>query len=895
LPTTVDSHSIDMAAPNKGGSRWGTFLSQAVAGVEARLDNILAEEEPGSKQSTTTSTTTAAVTSPPKPSATPAKSANDRLQERLARAVAAKNAGGAATPKSEASPGRPSTELSSANQSPRPSSDLSRVSSPPPIVASSPRTSLSKDERVSDPSRISQPANGVEDKSTNEVAEPSKEADLPVSSDQSGDSTRRKEQSGAASAAAADTPSTKEETVQVSVSTSEKIVSSLDLYEKRIADLERTLEETQSQHQEELHSQVEQVDALQAKLQYLAREAGEAARKDGSVASPGSLEKKIAEKDQQVAQLMEEGNKLAGNEQKLRAVIKKLRAQITAQEKDSNEQKLWRQKAEAELLNLRDAVRGMDEYRKANDESQKTIAQLRRDLDRVKTTVSTRDATISDLRAQLEEESERTKTMAAKINDEARENHQGKIKELEDTIASMQVEKTLAAEKAKATANDLRENAERAAERARAVELELKGEVQILESKLEALRATAEEASTGAVGDAQAKLLRQIETLQTQYSIASDNWQGMEASLLARTANLEKERDEALRRESDMRKKAREAVSHSTHKIQGQVLNGNVVKAARVKRQEEELEEAKTQLPNVQRDLSNHQAQLESLQKRANEAEKALAEAKAEAEKQQQQQLVTRQDSLDRAGVERRPWLDEVALQTSRPASPLLSAPQRTYSSDFLGLQNVPTKLRKTSAPSSNNGDVSPNERIAYTRRPSQQPRPSLFSMPSTQSGGTPPSILGNLEQITSPTHPLDKEDMFDSAETVASPQNVLHDMVSVSTIAAGPSVQLVERMSAAIRRLESEKVAAKEELTRITSQRDEARGEIVALMKDVETGKAANVRVEALEKEVADINDRYQTTLEMLGEKSEMVDELRADVQDVKAMYRDLVERTHK
>ncbi|KAF7516608.1 hypothetical protein G7054_g14089 [Neopestalotiopsis clavispora] len=865
-----------MAAPNKGGSRWGTFLSQAVAGVEARLDNILAEEEPGSKQSTTTSTTTAAVTSPPKPSATPAKSANDRLQERLARAVAAKNAGGAATPKSEASPGRPSTELSSANQSPRPSSDLSRVSSPPPIVASSPRTSLSKDERVSDPSRISQPANGVEDKSTNEVAEPSKEADLPVSSDQSGDSTRRKEQSGAASAAAADTPSTKEETVQVSVSTSEKIVSSLDLYEKRIADLERTLEETQSQHQEELHSQVEQVDALQAKLQYLAREAGEAARNDGSVASPGSLEKKIAEKDQQVAQLMEEGNKLAGNEQKLRAVIKKLRAQITAQEKDSNEQKLWRQKAEAELLNLRDAVRGMDEYRKANDESQKTIAQLRRDLDRVKTTVSTRDATISDLRAQLEEESERTKTMAAKINDEARENHQGKIKELEDTIASMQVEKTLAAEKAKATANDLRENAERAAERARAVELELKGEVQILESKLEALRATAEEASTGAVGDAQAKLLRQIETLQTQYSIASDNWQGMEASLLARTANLEKERDEALRRESDMRKKAREA-------------------AARVKRQEEELEEAKTQLPNVQRDLSNHQAQLESLQKRADEAEKALAEAKAEAEKQQQQQLVTRQDSLDRAGVERRPWLDEVALQTSRPASPLLSAPQRTYSSDFLGLQNVPTKLRKTSAPSSNNGDVSPNERIAYTRRPSQQPRPSLFSMPSTQSGGTPPSILGNLEQITSPTHPLDKEDMFDSAETVASPQNVLHDMVSVSTIAAGPSVQLVERMSAAIRRLESEKVAAKEELTRITSQRDEARGEIVALMKDVETGKAANVRVEALEKEVADINDRYQTTLEMLGEKSEMVDELRADVQDVKAMYRDLVERTHK
>lgn len=35
-----------MAAPGKG-SRWGSFLSQAVAGVESRLDNILTEGEEG--------------------------------------------------------------------------------------------------------------------------------------------------------------------------------------------------------------------------------------------------------------------------------------------------------------------------------------------------------------------------------------------------------------------------------------------------------------------------------------------------------------------------------------------------------------------------------------------------------------------------------------------------------------------------------------------------------------------------------------------------------------------------------------------------------------------------------------------------------------------------------
>lgn len=119
--------------------------------------------------------------------------------------------------------------------------------------------------------------------------------------------------------------------------------------------------------------------------------------------------------------------------------------------------------------------------------------------------------------------------------------------------------------------------------------------------------------------------------------------------------------------------------------------------------------------------------------------------------------------------------------------------------------------------------------------------------------------------------------------------------MISVSTVGAGPSVQLVERMSAAIRRLEAEKVAAKEEMVRVCGQRDEARTDMVGLMKDLEAAKSATSRVTELEVEVNNINSRYQTTLEMLGEKSELVEELKADVQDVKAMYRELVERTVK
>lgn len=78
---------------------------------------------------------------------------------------------------------------------------------------------------------------------------------------------------------------------------------------------------------------------------------------------------------------------------------------------------------------------------------------------------------------------------------------------------------------------------------------------------MESLRARAEEVSSGASGDAHAKLLRQVETLQTQYAIASENWQGIEGSMLSRIAGLERERDDLAKKEGDIRRKARELVS----------------------------------------------------------------------------------------------------------------------------------------------------------------------------------------------------------------------------------------------------------------------------------------------------------------------------------------------
>ncbi|KAJ1333744.1 TATA element modulatory factor [Microdochium nivale] len=864
-------------------ARWGSLLSQAVAGVEARLDTILAEDDPKTTQAARQPTpaaaaamTTPSTSIPPPRSSTPSRG-NDRLQERLARAMAAKSAAQSSAPRS-------STEVPSLNPSPRPSLDqVSRpsVDSPTRLSIDTPRISFSADGNTNAPVAVTEIETFRIDRSAAASPAP-KESEALITK--------------ALSPSPAEAQYTSEMSMMVPVPVSKPLArtpsvssdgggAATRLYEKRVDELEKTLEELRSQHQEDILGHTERVDALQSKLQYLAREASESAKTASANTPTGSLEKKLADKDQQVALLMEEGLKLSSTEQKLRAMIKKLRAQLAAVDKDLSTQKVARQKAESELSSTKRCLKEAEESGKSNDEAQKLISQLKRDVDRLKSEIAIKHTTIIDLKARVQEETERYKTMAAKANDQLVESKERRIKELEEAVAGLEIEKGLVADRAKSQASELQEKADRVSQRSQAVELELKSELQVLESKLEALRARAEEASSGAGGDTQAKLLRQIETLQTQYSIASENWQGMEASLAARAASLEKERDEALRRESEMRKKAREA-------------------AARVKVQEEELEEAKTQLPQVRKDLSSHQSQLEALRARAEAAEAALAKSKVELEKQKQEWKSERNERAD--SRDRRGWLEETAMQHasmrngggSRPESPLLSAPQRTFSSDYLGLQNFSTKLRNTSVPSSN-GDPSSigGERQSPARRPSAlaMSRPSVITSYSGNSGHSP-SLFGGLEPVPSlPPHPEDRDELFDNTESPLSPQNVLHDVVSVSTIGAGPSVQLVEKLSAAVRRLESEKVAAKEELARISGQRDEARNELVTLMKEAELGKTARQRTDVLEKEVAEINERYQTTLEMLGEKSELVEELRADVQDVKAMYRDLVERTMK
>ncbi len=568
-----------MAAPAKQTSRWGSFLQQALDGVESRLDNILVGDSPVEHRSEAASaaSTTAAkaengnchlvpIYQPsltvrlegPLRAAPSTNSTNDRLQERLARAIAAKKYA-TQRPESYVSsnvPSRVGSPVTTA-ESRKSLDNLSIASEDKHSGRNS--TEIQKDESQGRDTPVgannNDPANGILPKTTTAAS--------PRPSTESNSSSTGRPSAEFPKTGSEVTTSKTEGDLSSKWPSGRTFVSSSLEYEAISKQQRSDLEISDLQRQEEMHGYIERIDALQAKLQYLSRESAESARRAAAAASSGSAEKKLAEKDEQIALLMEEGQKLSKTELKHMTIIKKLRAKAAESEKETIEYKQKLEKTDTEKADLLERLKRVEAMERQSTERQKIVTQLQKDTEAFATERDAKDSIIAELTAKLHESTSQAKAVEVKAVQEQLSLERRRVAELEDDVSSLKIEKELAAGRAKAQLEELLAKSEREAERARVAEVEMRTEQQMLESRLEVMRTRAEEVSSGATGDAQAKLLRQIETLQTQYAVASENWQGIEGSLVARVKSLEKERDEALKRESDIRRRAREAVCPS--------------------------------------------------------------------------------------------------------------------------------------------------------------------------------------------------------------------------------------------------------------------------------------------------------------------------------------------
>lgn len=645
-----------------------------------------------------------------------------------------------------------------------------------------------------------------------------------------------------------------------------------------------------SNRQDEVHEYIERIDALQSKLKYLAKDAAESAKNAAASAEPGSVERQLREKDEKIALLLEEGQKLSKSEMDHRTAIKKLRQQLVENSKSQTEAKKKTDKLERDLANSEARAQRAEASEKRANESLASHAKAARDMEAVTYERNALNETIQEMKAQLARAVARAETAESKAQSDALEQEKRRAAHLEEELANAKTEHDLNEEKLNRDNADLKEKIDQEKGRARMLEAELKGEQSVLESKMESLRSKAEEASSGAAGESQAKLLRQIETLQTQYTVASENWQTLEGSLLSRLANLEKERDDIAQREGEMRRKIREVVSITLHFSRGYVLMYVPGQNLKARKAEEELENTKENEQDLGSRLEERIQDMQKLEQKLQKAADDLASTQKDVVEQKKACEATWAQKLE---DERARWREQIipAVPTfppqSRNESPVAFS-RKPMNLEPAGSDSRPTSRRSSAMP------VSPDLGTP----------PRQGSFPASTQGVFSPATSGmfNPQIAEPPSINFEGDELSGLGTPSASGAGHTHqsrgginDIISESTVGAGPSVQLVERMSATVRRLESERAASKDELARITSQRDQAREQVVDLMREADQKRTSDVRVQELETRIEELDQRYQTTLEMLGEKSEQVEELQADIADLKKIYRELVDSTMK
>lgn len=852
-------------------SRWGSFLT----GLESRLDTILADEESASKlNSEVTASEQAkkkdALPGPvvqPGSADSPARTtssnkAQDRLNEKLARARAARNANKSNEP-SAATSNVPSRTASPANvtASSRVSTDSNRedLASASVMKASDP-LGIDRNSITSGLRKPEAPKTNILDlvPSEPEPARPSIDSYRSIS-------TRQSLDQGQANRDMVEEP-------KINGHAEEARSELSDPNRRTTEQLRSDYEEAELRRQEETHDFLERIDALQSKLQYLTKEAAETARRASSSAKPGTNDEKLAAKDEKIALLMEEGLKLSQTELKHMSIIKKLRAKSGEDEKRLADSRKLAERHEKVAREMQEKVKKAEAAESWAVERTKTLPKIEKELETLKAEREAHASAVESLQGQLSKALADIEEAQRKADSKALEGERKRAIELADELSRVKIEQDMNEKGYLTEIRGLKETAERHKERARVAEIERQGEQNILESRLEAFRARAEEASAGSTGDVQAKLLRQIETLTNQYAIASKNWQGIEGSLLSRVTTLENEREEIAKREADVRRKVRESNS-------------------RARSLEEDRDKANAESKELHHELMQQSTHLATLQEKLSKTEFEVTEARKDLQAEREAWEARQAQRIEEERAKQR---EELARSPDPLYQQLRNQPLATSS-----------RHRKSSNPDkySFHGRYPSGLAISGTAidRPVSR-RSSTQRLRSSEIRGTPRQDSNTFTQQSSingavpetPSITVDNQyDFFDGVRTPASPEHTINDMISASTAGAGPSVQLVERMSAAVRRLESEKAASKDELARLSQQRDEAREQVVSLMREAEEKRKLDERVKDLEKGKEQIQERYLTTLEMLGERSERVEELTADVADLKQMYRELVDST--
>ncbi|KAI8822634.1 TATA element modulatory factor 1 TATA binding-domain-containing protein [Fimicolochytrium jonesii] len=586
-----------------------------------------------------------------------------------------------------------------------------------------------------------------------------------------------------------------------------------------VSALKRQMETLENQRASEQQEAENRIDDLENQLKAAKEEAARAQELSSSQSSlQSSLDetlKKLGQKEDMVAQLLSEGERLSKAELKLNTTIKRLRAEKGDLDKQLKDESDKLEKAQAEITSLKSKVSDVaDNERKINvnvrslaeagDRQLKEIKRLQGELETLRATTGELQSDLDRTKSKLlEAERVATEASSAAQSDalEAQARETANLK-AELALAKKENEalQTSLSEEVQNLRMTLAQKEDEAGWKEDTLHREIAGlqrRLQEVEAQSHILASVSEESS--------APLLRQIETLQSQHAASLRKWEQIERQLTAQYQDADAERKRAL--ESERQHVAKLASLTSA-----------------IGSLQEQLETERINLQSHEQAHKDKDNEIAQLQSAANKLNGRIAEL--ETSHQLLQDLATETEARLRKELDNeRKKLAELqeSLATVRPPLPPADVAKQ--------LPPLTIEIPK--------GRITPDE----SRRPSMSTQ-SLFSESASVAAVAPPSA---------------------------------------GIPGAFSSAAIIERLQSTVRNYEGQLASLRTQLQMAEQGRNDLAEELVKVTSEIEIGRAG----EAVQQEKEELNRRYLAALELLGEKTELVEELRADINDMKSIFR--------
>ncbi|KAG0266596.1 hypothetical protein BG011_001785 [Mortierella polycephala] len=606
----------------------------------------------------------------------------------------------------------------------------------------------------------------------------------------------------------------------------------------------------------------------------------EVARGSNLASQPKSIQKTLEEqralledKDEQIRGLLTEGEVLSKKEFKYLTTIKTLRTknieaeklQMDTQKKldkvssDHTDATAKLAKLMEENKQLNDAVKSMqDTNQRQNKQMNKMeteLVQLREDKAEIQLGLDRAWQELEEARKSSAELS--NQTHAASLEREKKMNE-----ELQDEMDALKAQHAAIESNLRQDIQELRVSLSNREEQAGEKEDQLWMEIRSLQARLEQNDNDSFELQE-TLDEARRPLLRQIEALQNQLGTANRNWDKIEKSLAHRVTDAEEDVVKAQERERSAREKLDEMKSQNvdlearleTLRIQDAQLRSEVIASKRSLTEKEDA--ARQAQADLSREHINRERAIEEAKEDVERKWRRQQNAEVEKLKQHIQQLQQRQgdhdESASGAGSEAHLSAGMSTVVRRPSSSSITSALSPMLSGGHLMMGGS-----KSSAPASGGA--------ARTSLESVTSPLSLDGMPPAMSRSTSSHTVQGMSAVSSSV-----------------------GLMGLGNSSTGPAVAM-ERLSTMVRQLEGQVAFLSEQVRTANRNKDELSDELVRVTMEVEELQKAASRLPITEQELGLLQERHRAALEMLGERTEEVQELRADILDVKEAYRDQI-----